>query len=128
MPREVHLMLIVGVDIIEIDRIAQALDRWKERFLQRVYTPKETAFCQGRPDRLAARFAAKEAVMKALGTGIRGIGWKDVEVNRQNGKPPTIHLYGRARRHAISLGIVELSLSMSHSKSYAVASVVGSRQ
>lgn len=121
-------MLIVGVDIIEIDRIAQALDRWKERFLQRVYTPEETAFCQGRPDRLAARFAAKEAVMKALGTGIRGVGWKEVEVTRQKGRPPTINLYGRAQRHATSMGIVELSLSMSHSKSYAVASVVGSRQ
>ena len=115
----------VGVDIIEIPRIRQALDRWGERFLRRIYTPEEAAFCRKRPAQLAARFAAKEAVMKALGTGIRGVGWREIEVVRERGRAPSVRLHGRARKRAADLKIAELALSISHSREYAVVMVVG---
>jgi holo-[acyl-carrier protein] synthase len=119
--------LAVGVDVIEIDRVAQAVERWGQRFLERIYTPGELAYCRGRAERLASRFAAKEAVMKALGTGNRGVSWREVEVVRKPSGQPTILLHGRASRRAASLGIQSLAVSLSHSRSYAVASVVGSR-
>ena len=75
-------MLSTGVDIIEIDRVRQVLERYGQRFLNRIFTPDEIAYCRDRAPNLAARFAAKEATMKALGTGIRGVGWKDIEVIR----------------------------------------------
>ena len=81
-------MLSVGVDIVELDRVESVLKRWGQRFLDRIFTPNEQAFSRRRIPQLAARFAAKEAVMKALGTGIRGVGWRDVEVTRRRGQPP----------------------------------------
>ena len=122
---EVTLPLTVGVDLIELDRIARTVERYGERFLRRVYTPQEVAFCRGRIPQLAGRFAAKEAVMKALGTGIRGVGWREIEVVRQRGRPPRVELHGRARERARAMGLVELSLSLSHSRDFAVAFVVG---
>ena len=119
--------ITVGVDIIEIDRVARAVERWGQRFLERIYTPGEVAFCRGRSERLASRFAAKEAVMKALGTGTRGVGWREVEVVREPGEAPSIVLHGRASRRAEALGIESLAVSLSHSREYAVASVVGRR-
>jgi holo-[acyl-carrier protein] synthase len=118
-------MLVTGVDIIEIRRIERAVSRWGTRFLNRIYTKKEQAYCRGRVPSLAARFAAKEATMKALGTGIRGIGWREIEVVREHGRPPTLCLHGKAARKSHALGIKGLALSLSHSKDYAVASVVG---
>ena len=118
-------MLITGVDIIEIQRIRDAVERWGDRFLQRIYTDDELAYCRGRIPSLAARFAAKEGTMKALGTGIRGVRWRDVEVVRPRGKPPTLCLHGGAARKAKELGVQDLALSLSHSREYAVASVVG---
>ena len=118
-------MLTTGVDIIEIERIQSALERWGQRFLHRIYTEEEITYCRGRAQNLAVRFAAKEAAMKALGTGVRGVGWKDIEVVRSQGGAPSIRLHGRALVRAEKLGVRELALSMSHSKSYAVASVVG---
>ena len=115
----------VGVDIIEIERIAAALGRFGTRFLERVYTADEIAYCRGRAPQLAARFAAKEAVMKALGTGTRGIGWREVEVTRRRSGQPEIALHGRAIERAQRLGIDHLAVSLSHSRAYAVASVVG---
>jgi len=115
----------VGVDIIEVPRIRQALDRWGERFLRRIYTPLEIAFCRNKAPQLAARFAAKEAVMKALGTGVRGVGWREIEVVRERGRAPSIRLHGRALKRAAALKISELALSLSHSREYAVALVVG---
>ncbi len=115
----------VGVDIIEIDRIAATLERFGTRFLERVYTADEIAYCRGRAPQLAARFAAKEAAMKALGTGTRGIGWREVEVTRRRSGQPDIALHGRAIERARSIGIDHLAVSLSHSRSYAVASVVG---
>ena len=118
-------MLTTGVDIIEIERIRQALERWGQRFLNRIYTEGEISYCQGRAQNLAVRFAAKEAAMKALGTGVRGVGWRDIEVVRASGGAPSIRLHGRALARAQKLGVKDLALSMSHSRAYAVASVVG---
>ena len=118
-------MLTTGVDIVEIQRIQKAVERWGRRFLHRIYTEEELRYCRGRPQSLAARFAAKEATMKALGTGTRGVGWRDIEVVREHGKAPTIHLHEGALRRAKSMGLKELALSISHSREYAVALVVG---
>lgn len=118
-------MLTTGVDIIEIDRIQRVLERWGDRFLRRIYTEEEASYCRGRAQNLAARFAAKEATMKALGTGLRGVGWKDIEVVRNEAGAPSLVLHGRARVRAEALGVRELALSLSHSRNYAVAFVVG---
>ena len=118
-------MLLTGIDIIEIDRIQQTIQRWGTRFLNRIYTDAELVYCRDKVERLAARFAAKEAAMKALGTGIRGVRWKDFEILRLPGKPPTISLHGNAKMIAANLGIQELAISISHSRNYAVASVIG---
>ena len=118
-------MLTTGVDIIEIWRIKGVLERWGQRFLDRIYTEGEIAYCRGRAQNLAARFAAKEAAMKSLGTGVRGVGWRDIEVVRGPGGAPSIKLHGRAFLRAKKLGVRELSLSLSHSREYAVAFVVG---
>ena len=90
----------VGVDIIEIPRVAEALARWGDRFLRRVYTSREVAFCRGRVPELAARFAAKEAVSKALGTGMRGVAWREIEVCPDRRGKPHVYLHGRARERA----------------------------
>jgi holo-[acyl-carrier protein] synthase len=117
-------MHTVGIDIIEINRIAQTVKRWGDRFLVRTYTEGELAYCRGRAPQLAARFAAKEAVMKALGTGIRGVGWRDVEVVRARSGAPSIKLHGRGAKVAERLAMSQVALSLSHSREYAVASVV----
>lgn len=117
-------MHYVGVDIIEIARIEKALARWGERFLERVYTAAERELFHHRPAELAARFAAKEAVMKALGTGARGVAWREIEVLWARGGRPVVHLHGRAEARAQKLGLQELSLSLSHCREYALASVV----
>lgn len=117
-------MLTTGVDILELDRLKRVLDSWGQNFLDRIYTLKEQDYCKGRIPQLAARFAAKEAVMKALGTGIRGVGWKDVEVTRERGKPPQIILHHRALVQANKIGVHQIAISLSHSREYALASVV----
>ena len=121
-------MLSTGVDIIEINRIAAVLERYGDRFLRRIYTAGELEYCRGRPSKLASRFAAKEATMKALGTGVRGVGWKDIEVIRAASGAPSILLHGRARNRAERLGVVEISVSMSDSRDNAVAFVVTRRE
>ncbi len=118
-------MLIAGVDIIEIERVERVAERYGERFFQRIYTEAEIAYCRGRAPQLASRFAAKEAVMKALGTGVRGVRWRDIEINRGRGQAPQIKLHGTALARAERLEVSSLGLSLSHSKEYAVASVVG---
>ena len=115
----------VGVDIIEIERVERALERWGERFLGRVYTAVEVAFCRGRVHELAARFAAKEAVMKALGTGARGLAWREIEVLPNRRGKPLVYLYGRAKERAEEIGLTGLDVSMSHSREYAVTFGVG---
>ncbi len=121
----------VGVDIIEIERIARTLARFGERFLHRVYTDAEIAYCQGRPSRLAARFAAKEAVAKALGVGVfwrEGVYWRDVEVIRDRRGKPGIRLHGGALERAQQEGLTGWAVSLSHSRDYAVAMVVATKE
>ncbi len=118
-------MLITGVDIIEIKRVEKVALSYGDRFLKRIYTDGEIKYCRGRAPQLASRFAAKEAVMKALGTGIRGVGWRDVEVTRKRGMAPDIKLHGRAQKRASQIGLTGLAISLSHSKEFAVASVIG---
>ena len=117
----------VGIDTIEIPRVRRVLERHGERFLKRVYTPEEVAFCRGRVPELAARFAAKEAVMKALGTGVRGIGWREIEVLPDGRGKPLVYLYGNARERAKEMGLEGIDISMSHERQYAVASVIAFR-
>ena len=117
-------MLTVGVDILELWRLKGVLERWGPSFLDRIYTPDEQAYCRGRIPQLAARFAAKEAVMKALGTGTRGVGWRDIEVTRKRGQAPQITLHNRALARAARIGMTQVAISLSHSQDYAVASVV----
>lgn len=119
-----ELMIYTGIDIIEIDRVAQVFSDHPDRFVARVFTPAEAAYCRGRAPQLASRFAAKEAVMKALGTGIRGIPWKSIEVTRKRGSPPEIKLHGPAEARARRMGVKRIAISLSHSKQFATASVV----
>ncbi len=118
-------MYHLGVDLVEIDRIEAAAARWGERFFKRVYTDAERDHCRNRIPELAARFAAKEAVMKALGTGIKGVGWREIEVLPNPDGKPLVHLYGGARRRAEELGLGEVAISLSHSRDYALATVIG---
>ena len=119
------IMYSVGIDLIEIDRIEAAIDRWGERFFKRVYTEAEREHCRDRAPELAARFAAKEAVMKALGTGIKGVGWREIEVLPNRDGKPLVYLYGGARHRAEELGLGEIVISLSHSRDYALASAIG---
>jgi len=118
-------MLRTGVDIIEIERIGAAVNRWGERFFRRIYTTGELEYAKGRLPQLAGRFAAKEAVMKALGTGLRGVSWHEIEVVRERGQAPTITLHGRAKARAELLTLGEIAISISHSRDYAVVVAVG---
>ncbi|HEX2036546.1 MAG TPA: holo-ACP synthase [Chloroflexota bacterium] len=114
----------VGVDIIEIERVAAVIARWQEKFLRRVYTEAELAWCRGRIPELAARFAGKEAITKALGTGIRGLAWREMEILPDTLGKPVVRLYGRAHQRAAAIGLAEFAISLSHSRQYAVAMVV----
>jgi holo-[acyl-carrier protein] synthase len=122
------MVLGLGTDLIEIARIQQSLDRFGERFLQKIFTEGEIAYCRRKrqaAESFAARFAAKEATAKALGTGIsRGIGWQEIEVRRRPGERPTLHLSGRAHERAAVMGIRNLQLSLTHSRDVAMAVVV----
>ena len=117
-----------GVDIVETSRIEQALERHGGRFSKRLYTPDEIAYCEGfknRAERFAARFAAKEAAFKALGTGWRnGVRWLDVEVTHLPSGKPELVLRGRAQELAGQLGVTRTAVSISHSDRYAVAQVI----
>jgi len=122
-------MLTTGVDLIEISRMEQALARHGDRFLTRVFTKTEVLYARGRIAELAARFAAKEAVSKALGVGMRlmardGVYWHDVEVIGDHRGKPLIHLHGRAAERAAELGLAEWAVSLSHTRDHAIAFVV----
>ena len=117
-----------GIDIAEVPRIGESIERFGERFLRRVFTEEEIRYCDSkanRVERYAARFAAKEAAMKALGTGWnRGVRWRDVEVFRQPGSRPTIKFHGRAAEFAHKLGAKNIALSISHTPEHAIANVI----
>jgi holo-[acyl-carrier protein] synthase len=117
-----------GIDIAEVPRIRQAIERFGERFIQRIFTDGETRYCDSKANRIeryAARFAAKEAAMKALGTGWNhGVRWRDIEVARQPGSRPTIIFHGRAAEFAAKLGAAHVALSLSHTEQQAIAQVI----
>ncbi|HEY1160710.1 MAG TPA: holo-ACP synthase [Terracidiphilus sp.] len=117
-----------GIDLVEIGRIQQSIDRYGSRFVGRVYTGEEQAYCQRKrasAESFAARFAAKEAGAKALGTGIsQGVSWLEIEVVREPGGRPTLRFRGRAAEIAARLGVVHAALSITHTASLAMASVV----
>ncbi|HXT77152.1 MAG TPA: holo-ACP synthase [Candidatus Eisenbacteria bacterium] len=118
----------MGIDIAEVERVKAAIERHGEAFLRRVYTPRERQYCEkfkNKYERYAGRFAAKEATMKALGTGwSRGVRWVDVEVVRQSGGRPTISLAGEAAKVASALGVERVALSITHTSAQAFAQVI----
>jgi holo-[acyl-carrier protein] synthase len=122
------MLIGTGVDLIEIERIAQSIERYGDRFLRRVFTDQEIAYCSRKRDSaesFAARFAAKEAAAKALGTGIsRGVTWNEFQVTRKPGDRPTLELRGRAALLASELGVRNISLSLTHTATLAMASVM----
>ena len=117
-----------GIDIAEVPRIADSIERFGERFLNRIFTEGERRYCDAkanRVERYAARFAAKEAGMKAIGTGWNhGVTWKDVEVTRMPGGRPTLSFHGRAAEFAAKLGTKNVALSLTHTADYAMAQVI----
>jgi holo-[acyl-carrier protein] synthase len=121
------MLVGTGIDVVEIERIAQSIERHGERFLRRVFTAGEIAYCQRKKncaESFAARFAAKEAGAKALGTGIQhGIVWSEIEVRRMPGQRPTLHFSGRALAMAEDLGVKHVSLSLTHDRQTAMAMV-----
>jgi holo-[acyl-carrier protein] synthase len=118
----------LGLDISEIDRIEAAIKRHGAPFIERLFTPAEVAYCEshkGKYERYAARFAAKEAAMKALGTGwSRGVRWRDIEVTREPSGKPTLRLAGVAAEIARRMGVKNISLSITHSGNLALAEVI----
>jgi holo-[acyl-carrier protein] synthase len=117
----------LGIDIIRVARIRDSLARFGDRFTSRVLTPAEAAYVRGRPETMAGRWAAKEAVSKVLGLGVRGIGWRDIEIERLPTGQPAVRLHGRAARRAEQLGMGRLALSISHESEFAVAIAYGVR-
>lgn len=116
--------LRTGVDLIELERIEGVIRRYGSRFLERVFTPRELEQVGGNAASLAVRFAAKEAVAKALGTGIGDVGWQEIEVLRDPSRQPILYLSGRAASLADQLGLERWSLSLTHNQSQAIALVV----
>ena len=117
----------LGIDIIKVDRIRAALDRFGERFSRRVLTDAERRYVRDRPETFAGRWAAKEAVSKVLGLGVRGIGWKDIEIQRLPTGQPAVRLHGRAEQRAEQLGMGRIAVSITHESDYAVAIAFGVR-
>jgi holo-[acyl-carrier protein] synthase len=124
----VGMILGTGVDIAEVPRIRESIDRFGERFLRRIFTEGEIRYCERRARRVesyAARFAAKEAGMKALGTGwSRGVRWRDIEVVRPTGQRPTIQFHGEAAAIATKLGTKNIALSLTHTSEQALAHII----
>ena len=121
----------LGTDIVEIVRIGRMIERHGEQFLQRVYTDEEIRYCQRRKEcyqHFAGRWAAKEAIMKTLGTGfVRGVGWQDIEIITQKNGQPFVNIRGGAREHAESLEIDEVLVTISHCRNYATATAIALR-
>jgi holo-[acyl-carrier protein] synthase len=117
----------LGIDIIKVDRIRASIERFGERFAKRVLTVSEQRYVRMRPETFAGRWAAKEAVSKVLGLGVRGIGWRDIEVDRLPTGQPAVRLHGRAAARAEQLGMERIAVSISHESDYAVAIAFGIR-
>jgi len=117
----------LGIDIIKVERIAAALRRFGDRFPKRVLTEAEQRYVRNRPENFAGRWAAKEAVSKVLGLGVRGVGWTEIEIVRLPTGAPSVRLNGRALRRAEQLGMGRIAVSISHEGDYAVAIAFGIR-
>jgi holo-[acyl-carrier protein] synthase len=117
----------LGLDIVRVDRIAGALEKFGDRFARRVLTPAEARYVRNRPETFAGRWAAKEAVSKVLGLGVRGIGWRDIEIERLPTGQPAVRLHGRAAARASQLGVERVAVSITHEREYALAIAFGIR-
>lgn len=117
----------LGIDIVRVERIAGVLQRHPVRFPARVLTDGEQEYVRARPENFAGRWAAKEAVSKVLGLGIRGIGWREIEIERLPTGAPTVRLHGSAAERAARMGIAAIAVSISHEREYAVAVAYGQR-
>jgi holo-[acyl-carrier protein] synthase len=117
----------LGVDIVKVERIREALERFGQRFSDRVLTPREQRYVRARPETFAGRWAAKEAVSKVLGLGVRGVGWRDIEIERLPTGQPSVTLHGRAAQRAGQLGMGRIAVSISHESEFAVAVAFGIR-
>ena len=117
----------LGIDIIKVERIRASLERFGSRFSNRVLTPGEQRYVRDRPETMAGRWAAKEAVSKVLGLGVRGIGWRDIEIERLPTGQPAVRLHGRAAARAAQLGMGRIAVTISHEADYAVAMAFGVR-
>ena len=117
----------LGIDIIRVARIRDTLAKFGDRFSRRVLTPAERRYVRDRPETMAGRWAAKEAVSKVLGLGVRGIGWRDIEIDRLPTGQPAVRLHGRAAARAEQLGMGRVAVSISHESDYAVAIAFGVR-
>jgi len=122
------MILGMGIDVAEVPRIRAVIEGQGARFLQRVYTPDEAAYCEqfkNKYERYAGRFAVKEAAMKALGTGwSRGVRWVDIEISRRQGSRPTLELKGEARKIADKLGVRNIAISITHTTKQAMGQVI----
>lgn len=118
----------IGIDLIDIDRISAVLGRYPDRFRLRVLTEHEQRYCGRRVERIAGRWAAKEAISKVLGLGVRGVGWREIEVLPNRAGAPQVHLHARAARRAEALDLDEVTVSISHERRMAVAVAVAHRR
>ena len=119
--------IAIGVDLLERKRLLRTAQRFGDRFLQRVFTPTEVAQAGGSIERLAGRFAAKEACSKALGTGMTTVAWREIEILRLTGGKPSIRLHGRAQERASALGLTAFDVSISDTQDHVIAVVVALR-
>ena len=126
-PSYQHELPALGVDIVRVERIAGVLQRHPTRFEARVLTDAERSYVRARPENMAGRWAAKEAVSKVLGLGVRGIGWREIEIERLSTGQPTVRLHGNAALRAVHLGIAAIAVSITHEREYAVAIAFGQR-
>lgn len=120
-------MTSIGIDLIEVKRIEETIARYGERFLARVFTASELEYCRGQAHQLAARFAAKEAVSKALGVGVQhpdGVAWREIEIISGARGKPSVQLSGQAAQRAGAIGLHTFALSLSHTREHAIAMVV----
>lgn len=117
----------IGVDLVDVDRIVQVLDRFPDRFRRRVLTDAEARYCRGRPERIAGRWAAKEAISKVLGLGVRGVGWREIEILPNPAGAPQVRLHARAAARARALQLGDVTVSISHERRTAVAVAVAHR-
>ena len=118
----------IGIDLIDIDRIHEVLGRFPDRFRLRVLTPAEQRYCGHKVERIAGRWAAKEAISKVLGLGVRGVGWREIEILPNRAGAPQVYLHDRAARRAASMDLDDVTVSISHERRMAVAVAVAHRR